>query len=125
MTYMTTQLRDAIRLALMGGATIVTWISRYFSHLVEDCPFPGDGVCSDDTRRDADGLAARHKLGATTYHDIQARYELPWDGTVKLGVNNIFKKRAPTSFQTFANSFDPQYDIPDSQYLYMEYVQRF
>nr|WP_228076693.1 TonB-dependent receptor [Lysobacter ciconiae] len=119
------RLRGNATLDWTNGNLGVTWISRYFSHLVEDCPFPGDGVCSDDTRRDADGLAARNKLGATTYHDIQARYELPWDGTVKLGVNNIFKKRAPTSFQTFANSFDPQYDIPDSQYLYMEYVQRF
>ncbi|MEO6169869.1 MAG: TonB-dependent receptor [Lysobacter sp.] len=118
---------------LRGNATLdwskdnlgVTWISRYYSSLVEDCPFPGEGLCSDDTRRDADGLAARNKLGATTYHDIQARYELPWNGTVKLGVNNLFSKRAPTSFSTFANSFDPQYDIPDSKYLYMEYVQRF
>ncbi len=118
---------------LRGNATLdwskdnlgVTWISRYTSGLVEPCPFPGEGLCSDDSRRDAGGKAPRNKLGATTYHDIQARYELPWDGTVKLGVNNVFKKRAPTTFTAFANSFDPQYDIPDSQYLYMEYVQRF
>ncbi|MGY0558807.1 TonB-dependent receptor [Lysobacter sp. A421] len=103
----------------------VTWISRYYSSLVEDCPFPGEGLCSDDTRRIDTGLAARNKLGATTYHDVQARYELPWNGTVKLGVNNVFKKIAPTSYSVFANSFDPQYDIPDSRYIYMEYVQRF
>ncbi|OHE85175.1 MAG: TonB-dependent receptor [Lysobacterales bacterium RIFOXYA1_FULL_69_10] len=102
-----------------------TWISRYHSRLVEDCPFPGAGVCSDDDRRDADGPAPRNTLGATTYHDVQARYELPWNGTVKLGVNNVFKKDPPITFQAFANSFDPQYDIPNSRYMYMEYQQRF
>jgi len=123
---------------LRGNATLdwtmgdfgITWISRYYSGLVEDCQFSAQGICSENVRY-VDGpdgeprLAPRNKLGATTYHDVQARYELPWNGTVKLGVNNIFKKRAPTSYQAFANSFDPQYDIPDSQYLYMEYVQRF
>ena len=101
----------------------VTWITRYYSRLVEDCGF-GD-LCSDPDRRIDTGPAPRNTLGATTYHDVQARYELPWNGTVKLGMNNVFKKRAPTSYSTFANSFDPQYDIPDSSYIYMEYVQRF
>jgi iron complex outermembrane receptor protein len=101
----------------------VTWISRYYSSLVEDCGF--GALCSDPDRRIDAGPAPRNKLGATTYHDMQARYELPWNGTVKVGVNNVFGKRAPTSYTAFANSFDPQYDIPDSSYIYMEYVQRF
>ncbi len=53
------------------------------------------------------------------------RYVVPWNATVKVGANNIFKKNPPFSTQAFANSFDPQYDVPDSRYLYMEYVQRF
>ncbi|KGM57428.1 TonB-dependent receptor [Lysobacter arseniciresistens ZS79] len=101
----------------------VTWITRYYSGLVEDCGF--GPLCSDPDRRVDTGPAPRNKLGATTYHDVQARYELPWNGTVKLGMNNVFKKRPPTSYTVFANSFDPQYDIPDSSYIYMEYVQRF
>ncbi|MGY1424091.1 TonB-dependent receptor domain-containing protein [Lysobacter sp. A289] len=103
----------------------VTWISRYYSGLEEACPIPGYGLCSDEDRRDEDGAAPRNHIGSTTYHDVQARYNLPWNGTVKLGVNNVFGKRSPTAYNAFANSFDPQYDIPDSQYLYMEYVQRF
>ncbi len=105
----------------------ITWISRYYSGLIEACPFDEDdlALCSDPGRRIDTGLAPRNKLGATTYHDVQARYNLPWNGTVKLGANNIFQKRAPIAFSAFANSFDPQYDIPDSSYIYMEYVQRF
>ena len=102
-----------------------TWSSRYHSGLVEDCVYPGFGLCSDETRRDENGPAPRNRLPATTYHDVQVRYALPWNGTVKLGVNNIFKKDPPYAQNAFANSFDPQYDIPESRYMYLEYVQRF
>lgn len=101
-----------------------TWSSRYYSGLVEACPFPGFGVCSDENRRVDTGPEARNKLGATTYHDFQGRYNTPWNAVVKLGVNNLFKKEPPVAYQAFANSFDPQYDVP-GRYLYMEYVQRF
>ncbi len=102
-----------------------TWSSRYYSGLVEECVYTGYGMCSDEDRVVAGGPEPRNRLPATTYHDLQARYTLPWNGTVKLGVNNIFKKSAPYSQVAFANSFDPQYDIPDSRYMYLEYVQRF
>lgn len=102
----------------------VTWMSRYHSRLVEDCKYT-TVMCSDPNRITAEGPAPRNAMGATTYHDIQARMSLPWNGTVKIGVNNIFKKNAPHSSQAFANSFDPQYDIPDSRYWYFEYVQKF
>ncbi|MFC4727698.1 TonB-dependent receptor plug domain-containing protein [Coralloluteibacterium thermophilus] len=102
----------------------LTWTARYHSSLVEDCPFPGTGLCSDEDRVTATGPAPRNKLGAVTYHDVQARYELPWNGSIRLGANNLFKKEPPVAFQAFANSFDPQYDVP-GRYTYMEYVQRF
>ena len=102
-----------------------TWMTRYHSGLVESCVYPGEGLCSDEDRFDEGGPAPRNRMPATTYHDLQVRYTLPWNGTVKLGVNNLFKKNPPYSQNAFANSFDPQYDIPDSRYTYLEYVQRF
>ncbi|MEZ0472337.1 TonB-dependent receptor domain-containing protein [Luteimonas salinilitoris] len=108
----------------------VAWTARYNSGLTEDCPFiadPGEpavGLCSDEFRRNDAGPDGRNRLGATTYHDVQFRYELPWNGTVKLGANNVFAKEPPVAFNAFANNFDPQYDIP-GRYTYMEYVQRF
>lgn len=101
------------------GDFSATWSTRYHSRLWEACAIVA--LCSDPDR----DPAARNYLPSTTYHDIQVRYNVPWNGTVKLGVNNIFKKDPPFSTQAFANSFDPQYDIPDSRYMYMEYVQRF
>ena len=101
------------------GDFSATWSTRYYSRLWEACAITA--LCNDADRVPR----ARNYLPSTTYHDLQVRYNLPWNSTVKLGVNNIFKKDPPFSTQAFANSFDPQYDVPDSRYMYMEYVQRF
>ena len=105
----------------------LSWTARYFSGLEENCPTSGGfpvELCSDPDRRTADGYAPRNHLGATTYHDVQARYNTPWNATVSVGVNNVFDKDPPVSYQAFANSFDVQYDTP-GQFYYMEYRQRF
>jgi outer membrane receptor protein involved in Fe transport len=41
-----------------------------------------------------------------------------------LGINNIGDKNPPVSFTTFANSFDPQYEVP-GRFYYLQYNQRF
>ena len=44
---------------------------------------------------------------------------------MSVGVNNVFDKDPPRSFQQAnSNSFDYQYDTP-GQFYYMEYRQRF
>jgi iron complex outermembrane receptor protein len=39
-------------------------------------------------------------------------------------VNNINAKNPPTSYSTFANSFDPAYEIP-GRFFYLRYSQSF
>ena len=110
-----------------------TWASRYYSRQDEDCQFMVDygfdGFCSDENRfiDDVDGnpvQAAQNKLGGTTYHDVSVYWNAPWNARVTLGVNNIGDKDPPISYSTFANSFDPQYEVP-GRFLYMQYSQRF
>lgn len=120
----TWRLRSNASLDWSLGDLGISWMARYNSGLDEACG-PGGSLCTDPDRRTADGPAPRNHMGSVTYHDVQARYNTPWNGTVRLGVNNVFKKEAPISFQAFANSFDPQYDIPNSRYMYIEYQQRF
>jgi len=86
------------------GDFSASWMIRYRSGLTE--------AISEGT------------LESITYHDLQLSYNLPWNGTVRVGANNIFAKDPPVTFDAFANSFDPQYDIP-GRYLYMQYTQRF
>lgn len=86
------------------GDFSASWMIRYRSGLTEDV--------SEGT------------LESITYHDLQLSYNLPWNATVRVGANNIFAKDPPVTLDAFANSFDPQYDIP-GRYMYMQYTQRF
>jgi len=121
------RLRSNLRADWSMGDFGLAWTTRYFSSLEEACPTSSSfnqELCSDPDRRIEAGYAPRNHLGATTYHDIQARYNTPWNATVSVGVNNVFDKVPPVSYQAFANSFDVQYDTP-GQFYYMEYRQRF
>ncbi|QGW66309.1 TonB-dependent receptor [Lysobacter soli] len=106
-----------------------TWGMRYKSGLDESCPYAGgstnaEAYCSDPDRVTADGPAPRNHLGATTYHDMQVRYNTPWNATVSVGANNVFDKEPPLSLRAPYNQFDPQYDLPGT-YYYVQYRQRF
>lgn len=116
-----------------------TWNARYYSRQEEFCPFGfndyGFGeLCSDPVFADAatgelafdeDGnpLSQNH-LGGTTYHDVSGYWNAPWNARITLGVNNVGAKDPPISFTTFANSFDPQYEVP-GRFYYLQYSQRF
>ena len=92
---------------------------RYKSGMTEDCLLGAAtrGYCSDPEGQ-------KNHIGATTYHDVQFRYNTPWNGTVMLGLNNVWDKQPPVSYQVSYNMFDPQYDLP-GRYYYMQYKQKF
>jgi len=100
------------------GATVGT---RFYSKQTEDCsflPFYGfTGLCSDD----ANGV---NKIGGTSYTDLAVSYKTPWKGRIMAGINNLFDKNPPVAFSTFANSFDPQYEIP-GRFFWVRYSQTF
>jgi iron complex outermembrane receptor protein len=81
-----------------------------------------DGTAGGDTIETRRG--AEHHIGATTYHDASVYWNAPWNAKVTLGVNNIFDKNPPIVLNAFANTFDPQYELP-GQFFYMRYSQKF
>lgn len=110
-----------------------TWAARYYSHQTEDCQFlvnyGFNDLCSDADRTIGDGQggsvnAAENKIGATTYSDVTVYWNTPWNGKVTVGVNNVFDRDPPFSVQAFANSFDPQYEVP-GRFFYLRLNQRF
>jgi iron complex outermembrane recepter protein len=110
-----------------------TWNVRYYDDQDEDCQaFVDYGysfLCSDPDRivDNEDGeptAAAQNHIGATTYHDVSAYWNSPWNAKITLGINNIGDKDPPRSVQAFANSFDPQYELP-GRFYYMRYTQKF
>ena len=110
------------------GATLFT---RYYSRQEETCPFYyndyGFGELCNDSIVDANGVnqpGSQNKIGGTTYHDVSMYWKAPWNAKITLGVNNVFDKQPPEAFNSFANSFDPQYEIP-GQFYYLQYNQKF
>ena len=109
------------------------WNSRYYSSQTEDCSGFNRAntllLCSDPDRfvnNEAGNpvAAPENRMASTTYHDANVFWNAPWNARITLGVNNVFDKDPPRSASTFANSFDPQYEIP-GRFLYMKYTQRF
>jgi outer membrane receptor protein involved in Fe transport len=103
------------------GSHGATWGIRYYGKQDEDCDFMvqfgfGD-LCSDPAN-------GRNIMKAATYHDASYYWKTPWNGRITVGVNNVFGENPPVSFSTFANSFDPQYDIP-GRFFYLRYSQSF
>ncbi|AXK71350.1 TonB-dependent receptor [Lysobacter sp. TY2-98] len=110
-----------------------TWFTRFYSRQEESCPFYyndyGFGeLCNaavtDPTTGAVDPVLSRNYIGATTYHDVSVYWKAPWNAKITVGVNNVFAKDPPLVFNAFANTFDPQYEVP-GRFFYMSYNQKF
>jgi len=125
------RLRSTLALAWEYGDFGATAGLRYFSRQNETCdgsnfadPANFDLICSDPDRVVDSGPAPRNKIPSVTYTDIAGYVNTPWNARVTLGINNAFDRDPPFSATTFANSFDPQYEVP-GRFLYMRYTQKF
>ena len=100
---------------------------RYISDLTSDCSTPvafgNPSLCSnpEGTGRFPFG---EHTVDEVWYVDLQGTWDAPWNGRVTAGIRNIFDEDPPVVYDTFANSFDPQYEIP-GRFWYVQYSQKF
>jgi iron complex outermembrane recepter protein len=109
-----------------GGSFGATLLSRYYSKQVEDCSLPVavglPELCNGYVNED-EGIGFT-TMKATWYHDVSVYYKTPWKGRLTVGVNNVLDQDPPISYSTFANSFDPQYEVP-GKFVYFKYSQSF
>lgn len=104
----------------------VTWSTRYYSAVTEQCFF--DERCSnpDYTAPEFQGNPYPiTRIGANTFHDLQVSYKTPWNATVAVGANNVFEHYgAPQYAQPNSGySYYGGYDI--GRFMYLKYQQRF
>jgi iron complex outermembrane receptor protein len=142
------RLRSNLSTRWESGAFGTVWNIRYYSRQEEDCQllvdFGFEDLCTDPNRIvgiptdlngngawDGEGIdaivptpAAQNRLGSTTYHDFSVYWNAPWGSRITIGVNNALDRMAPRSVTAFANSFDPQYQIP-GRFYYARYAHRF
>ncbi|GAB6197026.1 TonB-dependent receptor plug domain-containing protein [Lysobacter xanthus] len=111
-----------LQLGWRMGQFDANWNTRYVSAVDELCNGDLEGLPGCDT---AD---ARHRLGGTTYHDVQ----FAWRDALGLdrlklgvGVNNIFDKRPPICLTCSLNGYDAgTYDLP-GRFWYVDMNYRF
>ncbi|MBX3725882.1 MAG: TonB-dependent receptor [Xanthomonadales bacterium] len=110
----------------------INWGARYFHHADEPCFFDGieaalgvPNPCTNPADRSPLFPQGRNRQASTTYHDVRFTWNTPWDGQIGLGINNVFEKDPPVSYEAFANSFNAaQHEVP-GRFWYVQYNQRF
>jgi iron complex outermembrane receptor protein len=121
------RLKSNISLNWQYGDWGATGSARYLSRIDENCDLPvffgNPGLCSNPngSPQFPDG---ENEFDDTWYFDLQGTWDAPWNGRVTAGVRNLFDEDPPYSASTFANSFDPNYEIP-GRFWYVQYSQKF
>ncbi|WMJ71351.1 TonB-dependent receptor [Stenotrophomonas sp. 24(2023)] len=118
------RVRSTFNLDWQYGDLGIGWTARYYSSMKEKCSYLDEcnmpGFISSYT-----DASPTNKVGSNTFHDVQVRYVLPWNGTVSLGVNNVFNHQGPIMYSQPNSSFTYYGGFDIGRFMYMKYQQRF
>ncbi len=107
-----------------------TWTSRYYSSQKERCSFdnvPGGGPeCNlpDYIAPDV-GALRLNRTGANTFHDLQFRWNAPWNATVSVGANNVFDHVGPNLYSSPNSQYSYYGGFDIGRFYYVRYNQKF
>jgi iron complex outermembrane receptor protein len=121
------RLRSNVRTTWRHRNWDVTLGARYMSALDEACLLPialdRPELCSNPAGSPQNPYG-ENRIDATWYFDLQGTWDAPWNARVTAGIRNLFDEDPPLAFDAFANTFDPQYEVP-GRFWYLAYSQRF
>jgi iron complex outermembrane receptor protein len=106
----------------------MTWGMRNFSGLNDTC-WSATVECNRPRITNAvTGAQGVSRKGSVTFHDVQWRWQAPWNGTFRFGVNNVFARKGPYYYSVASAGggnppYNPAFDI--DRYIYVGYQQRF
>ncbi len=119
------RLRSNASLDWTFGDFGASWTTRYYSALKEKCSKYA-GECSDPGHVAPDtGPFKLNRIGSNTFHDLQVRWNAPWNATVAVGANNVFGHLGQNMYTQPNSSFNYYggYDI--GRFYYLRYTQKF
>lgn len=115
--------RSVLDTRISAGEFDAAWRVRYIHGMSETCgaepgqPFQGhpdlaEQLCSDLS-------LSTNRLASTTYHDARLTWHMTLQTRITAGVNNVFDRQPPVSYQSFENSFDSRlFDLP-GRFVYL------
>jgi len=120
------RLRSNASLAWEKGQWGATWSTRYFSGTKEECFFADRCSLPNFSAPEHQGKIVRmNELGANTFHDVQVRWNAPWNATVAVGANNVFEHYAAPSYSTPNSGYSYYGGFDIGRFVYVKYQQRF
>ena len=101
-----------------------SWTTRYYSSMKEPCSFATE--CNEPNYTSpSTGLEPMRRVGATTFHDVQLRWNAPWNATISAGANNVFGHIAPVMYSQPNSQFSYYGGFDIGRFFYLRYNQKF
>ncbi len=111
------------------GDFAASWTTRYYSAMKETCSFdntPAGGPECNMPQHWVNGtLSNWHRNGANTFHDLQVRWNAPWNGTISVGANNVFDHTGPVMYSDPSSQYDYYGGFDIGRFYYLRYSQKF
>lgn len=93
-----------------------TWNTTYI---------PSTAAATDPGNPDPLDLQRSGTVKANTIHDVQVLWESPWNGSVALGIRDVFDEGVSTNFNLTSPYYDQTLYSPVGRMPYVRYTQRF
>lgn len=132
----TFRIRSNLNVGWEKGDWGVNWTTRYYSSIAEGCTYitecnqiqfapTGTYIGGNPANGPASALRRRQVHGSNSFHDLQVRWNAPWNATIAVGANNVTDHYGPVMYsQPSANvPYYGGFDI--GRFWYMKYSQRF
>lgn len=105
-----------------------TWTVRYYSGLKDSCWSATQECNQPDALNVISGGQGISRKGGVAFNDMQLRWATPWNGSVRVGINNVFARKGPFYYNVSSAGggsppYNPAFDI--DRYFYIGYQQRF
>ncbi|MGB3460431.1 TonB-dependent receptor plug domain-containing protein [Rhodanobacter lindaniclasticus] len=112
------------------GDFSASWMTRYYSSMKETCSFdnvPGGGPeCNmPDYIAPDTGPVRLRRTGANTFHDVQFRWNAPWNATISVGANNVFGHVGPIMYSAPNSQYSYYGGFDIGRFYYLRYNQKF
>lgn len=103
----------------------VGWNMRYYSGSKERCYYADECTDPDYQSPDPTKNYGMNRMGANTFHDIQVRWNAPWNATISMGANNVFDHYAAPAYSAPNSQYSYYGGFDIGRFVYMQYKQTF
>ena len=119
------RIRSNLNLNWSLGDFSANWGTRYYSGTKDDCYADRCNLPNYQAPDTQGKVVPYHRVGGTTFHDVQVSWNAPWNAKVSIGANNVFDSYGPVMHSQPNSNFAYYggYDI--GRFVYMKYQQRF